>query len=92
MKNPSQASHDIHLSGVYLYFLRTAPALAAGWVGEDVLAPSRVAQKLPTAVLPDGAGRPRRALEVAGAYPAARAPQRIMQLSGAYLPKSRIKP
>jgi len=72
MKNPSQASHDIHLSGVYLHFLRTAPTLAAGWVGEDVLAPSRVDQKLPDAILHDGEGRPRLAIEFGGSYQAVR--------------------
>ena len=72
MKNPSQASHDIHLSGVYLHFLRTAPALAAGWVGEDVLAPSRAGQKLPDAILHDGEGRPRLAIEFGGSYQAVR--------------------
>jgi hypothetical protein len=72
LKNPSQASHDIHLSGVYLYFLRTAPTLAAGWVGEDILAPSRVDQKLPDAILHDGEGRPRLAIEFGGSYQAQR--------------------
>jgi hypothetical protein len=72
IKNPSQASHDIHLSGVYLHFLRTAPALAAGWVGEDVLAPSRVDQKLPDAILHDAEGRPRLAIEFGGSYQAVR--------------------
>jgi hypothetical protein len=72
IKNPSQATHDIHLGALYLKFLKETPTLAAGWIGEGVLAPSRERQKLPDAILHDGAGRPRLVIEFGGAYPADR--------------------
>lgn len=69
MKNPAQATHDIHLGGLYLKLRGTAPTLAAGWIGEEILAPTRERQKLPDAILHDGEGRPRLVVEFGGAYP-----------------------
>jgi hypothetical protein len=69
VKNPSQVTHDIHLGALYLKLLREAPTLAAGWVGGQILAPTRVHQKLPDAILHDAEGRPRLVLEFAGSYP-----------------------
>ena len=72
IKNPSQVTHDIHLGALYLKFVREAPALAAGWIGEDILAPTREHQKLPDAILHDGEGRPRLVIEFGGSYPTER--------------------
>ena len=72
IKNPSQATHDIHLGALYLKLCREAPTIAAGWIGEDILAPTREHQKLPDAILHDGDGRPRLVVEFGGAYPAER--------------------
>lgn len=72
IKNPSQTTHDIHLGALYLKFRQEAPTLAAGWIGEGVLAPSREGQKLPDAILHDREGRPRLVIEFGGAYPADR--------------------
>lgn len=72
IKNPSQTTHDIHLGALYLKLRREAPTLAAGWVGEAVLAPTRERQKLPDAILHDREGRPRLVMEFGGAYPAFR--------------------
>lgn len=69
IKNPSQVTHDIHLGALYLKLLREAPTLAAGWIGEDILAPTREHQKLPDAILHDGEGRPRLVIEFGGSYP-----------------------
>jgi hypothetical protein len=69
IKNPSQVTHDIHLGALYLKFLREAPTLAAGWIGEDILAPTREQQKLPDAILHDAEGRPRLVVEFGGSYP-----------------------
>jgi hypothetical protein len=91
IKNPSQASHDIHLSGVYLHFLRAAPTLAAGWVGEDVLAPSREGQKLPDAILHDAEGRPRLAIEFGGSYQAVRIAEFHADCAARTLPPSKNK-
>ncbi len=73
IKNPAQATHDLHVGAVYLKLLRSTPKLAAGWIGEDMLAPTRVGQKLPDAILYDGEGRPRLVMEFGGAYP----PERV---------------
>lgn len=72
IKNPSQATHDIHLGALYLKLCREAPTIAAGWIGEDILAPTREHQKLPDAILHDREGRPRLVVEFGGAYPAER--------------------
>lgn len=72
IKNPGQATHDFHVGAVYLNLLRTAPTLAAGWIGEDILSPTRQGQKLPDAILYDREGRPRLVVEFGGAYPAER--------------------
>jgi hypothetical protein len=72
IKNHSQTTHDIHLGALYLKLRREAPTLAAGWVGEGVLAPTRERQKLPDAILHDREGRPRLVMEFGGAYPADR--------------------
>lgn len=72
IKNPSQTTHDIHLGALYLKLRRETPSLAAGWVGEGVLAPTRERQKLPDAILHDREGRPRLVMEFGGAYPAFR--------------------
>lgn len=72
IKNLSQVTHDIHLGALYLKFRREAPSLAAGWVGEEIFAPSREHQKLPDAILYDGQGQPRMVIEFGGAYPTER--------------------
>lgn len=72
IKNPAQATHDFHVGAVYLKLLRTAPTLAAGWIGEEILSPTRQGQKLPDAILYDREGRPRLVVEFGGAYPAER--------------------
>jgi hypothetical protein len=72
IKNLSQVTHDVHLGALYLKFRRDAPSLAAGWVGEEIFAPTREHQKLPDALLYDREGRPRLVVEFGGAYPAER--------------------
>lgn len=72
VKNESQATHDIHLGALYLKLCQEAPVIAAGWIGEEVLAPTRRGQKLPDAIVHDGQGRPRLVIEFGGAYPADR--------------------
>jgi hypothetical protein len=69
IKNRYQVTHDLHVSEVYLFFHRTNPRLAAAWVGEEILAPSRKDQKLPDAILHDEKGRPRLVIEFGGKYP-----------------------
>lgn len=69
LKASFQATHDLGVSQMYLQLLEAQPALAAQWIGEDMLAPYRIGQKLPDAVLaksPDA--RPSLVLEFGGSY------------------------
>lgn len=72
IRNPAQATHDFHVAAVFLKLTRSAPTLAAGWIGEEILGPTRQDQKLPDAILYDREGRPRLVVEFGGAYPAER--------------------
>ena len=72
IKNPSQVTHDLHLSALFFKIIEEEPKLAQAWTGEDVIAPTRVHQKLPDAILFDGKGQPRLVMEFGGAYPADR--------------------
>lgn len=74
VRNQCQVTHDVHVSEIYLHLKRSAPTLAAAWVGEDILAPSRKGQKLPDAILHDEAGNPRLVMECGGKYP----PERVL--------------
>lgn len=72
IQNPSQVTHDIHVTEIYLKLLREEPKLAQAWVGEEIIAPTRVNQKLPDAILRDSQGTPRLVMEFGGAYPSER--------------------
>ena len=76
LRRPLQATHDLHVSTVYLWFLEQQPDLASAWASEDLIAPTRRGQKLPDAMIQDEAGNPLRVIEFAGAYP----PERIEKL------------
>ena len=69
IKNASHVTHDLHVSELYLKLLREEPKLALAWSGEDEIAPTRVNQKLPDAILYDSKKQPRIVLEFGGAYP-----------------------
>jgi hypothetical protein len=69
IKNHSQVTHDLHVTELYLKLLRETPPLAQAWVGEEILAPSRVNQKLPDAILVASSGEPKLVMEFGGAYP-----------------------
>ena len=64
IKNASHVTHDLHVSELYLKLLKEAPTLAAAWVGEDVIAPTRVHQKLPDAILLDSKNQPKLVMEL----------------------------
>lgn len=72
IKNRYQVTHDLHVSGIYLYFLKSRPKLAEAWLGEEILASSRKGQKLPDAILHDETGTPRLVIEFGGKYPVSR--------------------
>ena len=54
----THTTHDLGVTAVWLRFLNHSRELALTWVGEDLLAPSRVGQKLPDAALVDASGEP----------------------------------
>lgn len=75
LKAPS-LTHDLHLTALYLRFVRERPAEAAGWVSEDTLAPSRSEQVLPDAAVANPSGTLVRVIEFGGSY----RPERLARL------------
>ena len=68
LRRPLQATHDLHVSHVYLHFLKTNPTLADRWVSEERFASERRREKLPDAVILDAAGNVELVIEFGGAY------------------------
>jgi hypothetical protein len=71
LARPIQATHDLHVSAIYLRMLAWKPELAATWVGEDEL-PREGGGKHPDAILRDDRGETMLVFEFGGAYPAER--------------------
>lgn len=75
MKFPLQATHDLHVSRIYLRLLKDAPDAAQEWVSEETLSrtlrPKR-GDKLPDAALVHPDGGMRLVIEFGGAYDRAR--------------------
>src|SRR5262249_55091248 len=69
--HPLQATHDLHVSSIFLRMRSSCPALSATWVGEDELEVSD-GEKLPDAVLIDLQCRKKLFIEFGGASPAKR--------------------
>lgn len=63
-----QETHDLHVSEVYLLMRQHRPALAAFWLGEEIVRPTRVHEKLPDAVIVDPSGNPVLIIEFGGRY------------------------
>ena len=68
----TQVTHDLGVTAVWLRYAQQDSAMTAMWVGEDILAPTRVDQKLPDAALVDQHGEPKLLIEFGGSYGAAR--------------------
>lgn len=68
----THTTHDLGVTAVWLRFLSHSRDIAATWTGEDILAPSRVGQKLPDAALVDQHGEPTMLIEFGGSYGPAR--------------------
>ncbi len=68
----TQITHDLGVTAMWLRFHLHSPELAAHWMGEDVLAESRVGQKVPDAALLNSHGEPEMLVEFGGAYGASR--------------------
>ena len=70
LRHRDQITHDLHLSEVFLHYLRNFPSEACRWSGEELRKRGqRYGEKLPDALIIDDAGRPLRAIEFGGRYP-----------------------
>ena len=64
----TQITHDLGVTAVWLRYAQQAESHSSIWVGEDILAPTRVGQKLPDAALVDQHGEPTLLIEFGGSY------------------------
>lgn len=62
-----QITHDLHVSEIYLRYLRTNPSAADAWLGEDVLGKAGYKLKDPDAIIRNE-GEPELAVEFGGRY------------------------
>jgi len=70
LKRPLQVTHDLHLSQIYLLYLKHRPLEVEHWMSEESIALDRLRQKLPDAELRDSQGNTTLVIEFAGAYDA----------------------
>lgn len=68
----TQVTHDLGLTAAWIRYFQQDSKLRSVWVGEEVLAPTRVNQKVPDAALVDQQGEPTLLIEFGGSYAAAR--------------------
>ncbi len=66
LKQPLQATHDLHVAAVFLLRRKQHGKGAFGWLLEDVIAHERRGEKLPDAVIRDG--KSELVIEFGGAY------------------------
>ncbi len=72
LKHSMQATHDLGVAAVWLRLHQVAPQWAAAWRSEDLLANTRVGQKLPDAFIVDDSEQVIWVIEFGGGYDAAR--------------------
>jgi len=63
-----QQTHDLHLSQVYLWYLRFRPQMANRWMGEEVFRQDRAGEKLPDAMIQNENGGSELVVEFGGTY------------------------
>lgn len=68
LKSPLQATHDLGVAAVWLKLHADAPDWAEAWRGEDLLAHTRVRQKLPDSFIVDNEERVVSVIEFGGSY------------------------
>ena len=68
----TQFTHDLGVTAIWLRYLAESNSHQSLWVGEDILSPSRVGQKLPDAALVDAHSEPTLLIEFGGRYGAER--------------------
>lgn len=72
LKQPTQATHDLGVAAVWLRLRSVAPLWAEAWRGEDLLAHTRVGEKLPDAFIVDHSEQVSWVIEFGGGYDAER--------------------
>ncbi len=68
----TQITHDLGVTETWIRYFQQSNRMTSVWVGEEVLAPTRINQKLPDAALVDQHGEPTLLIEFGGSYAAAR--------------------
>jgi hypothetical protein len=74
--HPLQATHDLHVSAIFLRLQKEKPDEARGWVSDMVLSPLRRGKKLPDAEIQNADGRTLKVIEFGGSYP----PERVRKV------------
>ncbi len=64
----THATHDLGVTAAWIRYYMEGTQQAANWIGEELLAPSRINQKLPDAALLDSQGEPCLLVEFGGCY------------------------
>jgi hypothetical protein len=72
LKHPLQATHDLGVAAIWLNFHDRAPEWADAWRGEDLLAHTRLGEKLPDGFIVNQAQETVWVIEFGGAYDASR--------------------
>ncbi len=68
LKNSTQATHDLGVAAVWLRLRKIAPQWADAWRGEDILAQTRIGEKLPDAFIVDSQEQVAWVIEFGGGY------------------------
>jgi hypothetical protein len=72
LKHPAQATHDLGVAAVWLRLNQVSPQWAVAWRGEDLMAHTRLGQKLPDAFIVDDREEVIWVIEFGGGYDAER--------------------
>lgn len=72
LKDPVQATHDVHLSDIYLWYQQHKPWFCDSWIGEDALKKAGTGVKDPDAFLVRPDGEVSRVIDFGGKYSADR--------------------
>lgn len=68
LRHPFQATHDVHVSALYLRLLKSEPETAKRWIPEEKLELQNHGGKLFDAVIANASGEPERVTEFGGSY------------------------
>ncbi|MCA9011936.1 MAG: hypothetical protein KDB01_19425 [Planctomycetaceae bacterium] len=68
LTHPAQATHDLGVAAIWIQLSQSCPKTAIAWLGEEMLAHTRVGQKCPDAFIVDDAGSVSSVIEFGGDY------------------------